>query len=645
MCAIGKRLPSGTCQLLSSGFVWDAERGLVGTCFHGLVRAARADPSIVIVIGTGAHQDGSPLEWRYVAAHAGGDEALDFAMLRIESTTSGDPLPPILLGSGGEPLRAFTFGDSDAVGLLSWCCVEGYGKVSGANPDCSMPSAGLVQQIRSQQIGTSATLYCGHSGGPVLDSMGRLIGWAVYSLYDWQTWGSKKDGTTSKHPVGGMHNFVPIKAARVHIEAARTSIAPRADAPSEPLVVHPGPHRPEARESLEAAQAKVEAEKAKAQAQKAEEEVRQLKIKMAEMAEMAEKKAEMAQLKMEQMAEQVARLSELSSPEPPLQAVSSSSSDASTGSSTTSTGSPCTPDAARSKWLKVPTQDGRQAPRGGRTDGAPMLATVAILKPGPMAAAAAQGARRASCCSSLAVRKKPADVPSKARSVPASPRRSPVTSPKHAPLPEPSAVTRHHSWGHPNSRQPRAASASSASASASTNACSSPATPIKAAAEAALPAKLPTELGTVEKLRTASKASSSSFDDLVGYVDGLLELGKECDFGLDLGPSLDAEKPLDAVDEVDRLSTRWTVDEVDSAGASLVKSLVEAEGAVERSGLPDDDECSSLFTPLPEMSKDDEAAGREDSPTSTLESLSRTASPSFGSRSGTPDLRLAVALE
>ena len=234
-------------------------------------------------------------QWRYVAEYVTGDEALDFAVLRLVGSAQHDKdaLPHELLGSGGELLMAFTIGNSDHVHELQDIFVEGYGKVSAGQRDQSQPVKGNVQLIdlrpHNPRFGTTATLFDGHSGGPVLDSMGRVIGWAVSSTYDWQT--LTFEGKQGNFPVGGLHCVRPINAAKDMMRLAKMTVGlGQISTGEELLVISPMPHRRSAEEvAKEAAQAasaaeqmsmKAELEAAKAKAEEAAKASELMKMQM-----------------------------------------------------------------------------------------------------------------------------------------------------------------------------------------------------------------------------------------------------------------------------------------------------------------------------------------------------------------------------
>jgi S1-C subfamily serine protease len=110
------------------------------------------------------------------------DEALDLALLRIESDVYGRPVPADL------GLPSIPLGDADALHLGDPLLVVGY---PGDGSERSRPpvtvSRGVVAGLEAfrdelQWIKTDAWIATGHSGGAVLDRDGRVVGIAAATL-------------------------------------------------------------------------------------------------------------------------------------------------------------------------------------------------------------------------------------------------------------------------------------------------------------------------------------------------------------------------------------------------------------------------------------------------------------------------------
>lgn len=150
-------IPLGT----GSGFVWD-EKGHIVTNFHVLEDAGRAKVML---------PDQSV--WQAVLVGAAPDK--DLAVLKINAPPSR--LHPIMLGTSGDlqvGQKAFAIGNP--FGLDQTLTT---GVVSGLGREIRSRSGRIIDGV----IQTDAAVNPGNSGGPLLDSAGRLIGvnTAIYS--------------------------------------------------------------------------------------------------------------------------------------------------------------------------------------------------------------------------------------------------------------------------------------------------------------------------------------------------------------------------------------------------------------------------------------------------------------------------------
>ena len=143
-------VPLGT----GTGFVWDRD-GHVVTNFHVLEGASSA--RVVMHDQTG-----------YQAEYIGGSARHDLAVLRIDAAT--------------ESLRQVQLGDSDRVrvGQSVYAIGNPFGYSStlttGIISALSRQIEGLTGDIIEDVIQIDAAINTGNSGGPLLDSRGRLIG-------------------------------------------------------------------------------------------------------------------------------------------------------------------------------------------------------------------------------------------------------------------------------------------------------------------------------------------------------------------------------------------------------------------------------------------------------------------------------------
>jgi S1-C subfamily serine protease len=143
-------VPSGT----GSGFVWDAA-GHVVTNFHVIQGASSA----TVRLADGRDQP---------AQLVGVSPAHDIAVLRI--AVKGKPPPPVLLGTSADlrvGQRVYAIGNPFG---LDWSLTTGV--VSALDRSLPTDAGVTIEHV----IQTDAAINRGNSGGPLLDSAGRLIG-------------------------------------------------------------------------------------------------------------------------------------------------------------------------------------------------------------------------------------------------------------------------------------------------------------------------------------------------------------------------------------------------------------------------------------------------------------------------------------
>ena len=220
-----------------TGFFVRADGHLI-TCHHVIWQMNSAEPSAaprVYCVGVG-----SPIEWVYEAQvvrlsscpgqnpQRDGDPMLDLAILRVTRRRDDAALPSFV------PL---TLADSDPADQGDWLWVIGYGQQTSDQTDTSNITFGILSGRHTDQHGpwirTDAEILGGHSGGPVVNQTGEVIGWCVKSYYDNIL---TLSGTTAKgiyknaaggevlapmkQELGGLHALRPINAARPELAIA-----------------------------------------------------------------------------------------------------------------------------------------------------------------------------------------------------------------------------------------------------------------------------------------------------------------------------------------------------------------------------------------------------------------------------------------
>ncbi|MBY0586532.1 S1C family serine protease [bacterium] len=147
-------VPQGT----GSGFVWD-EKGNIVTNFHVIASAARSGGQCRIRLKNGEE---------YPARFVGADPDHDIAVVKIEPKSN--VLRPIPIGTSKDLLvgqKAFTIGNP-----FGYDYTLTAGLVSALGRSIQTREGREIQNL----IQTDAAISPGSSGGPLLDSTGRLIG-------------------------------------------------------------------------------------------------------------------------------------------------------------------------------------------------------------------------------------------------------------------------------------------------------------------------------------------------------------------------------------------------------------------------------------------------------------------------------------
>ena len=151
----------------------------------------------------------SPIVWTYeaeiVRMQRSGDPMLDLAILRVTRRLDGAPLPT--------SFKAIEFADSDAVREGEPVWILGYGQQQSNLTNTRNAIKGIVSGRHRDAKGgnfirTDAEMLAGHSGGPVVNRSGQVIGW------------SDPDGPST----GGIHTMKPINDARPALTAAGVGV-------------------------------------------------------------------------------------------------------------------------------------------------------------------------------------------------------------------------------------------------------------------------------------------------------------------------------------------------------------------------------------------------------------------------------------
>jgi S1-C subfamily serine protease len=147
-------VPQGT----GSGFIWD-EKGNIVTNFHVVASAARSGGQCRIRLKTGDE---------FTARFVGADPDHDIAVVKIEANAS--LLKPIPIGTSKDLLvgqKAFAIGNP-----FGYDYTLTSGLISALGRSIQTRERREIQNL----IQTDAAISPGSSGGPLLDSTGRLIG-------------------------------------------------------------------------------------------------------------------------------------------------------------------------------------------------------------------------------------------------------------------------------------------------------------------------------------------------------------------------------------------------------------------------------------------------------------------------------------
>ncbi|WP_171183475.1 S1C family serine protease [Alienimonas chondri] len=191
--ASGQQALIGERQVSGSGFVWNAD-GHVVTNAHVIADAE----DLRITLADGTTYNGRPV---------GALPGRDIAVLKIDAPPVA--LTPIPVGESGD-LRVgqSTFAIGSPFGLdqtLTTGVVSGLDRAIPSGLPGESAIAGEPGQRITGAIQTDAAINVGNSGGPLLDSAGRLIGMNTAIFTD----GGRSGGIGFAVPVDDLNRFVP----------------------------------------------------------------------------------------------------------------------------------------------------------------------------------------------------------------------------------------------------------------------------------------------------------------------------------------------------------------------------------------------------------------------------------------------------
>lgn len=154
---------------IGTGFVWD-QYGHIVTNYHVIskyVLDKSGGQSVKVILG-GSSDGGGSSGSTYQARVIGTDALHDLAVLQIVAPK--DALVPIRVGTSGDlkvGQSVFAIGNPSRLNKTLTA-----GVVSGLNRTIPAPTGTRIYGA----IQTDATVNAGNSGGPLLDSFGRLVG-------------------------------------------------------------------------------------------------------------------------------------------------------------------------------------------------------------------------------------------------------------------------------------------------------------------------------------------------------------------------------------------------------------------------------------------------------------------------------------
>ena len=217
--AIGTCTKSELPRFHGSAFLIDAHHNLLITAAHILADFDAAKHDIVIGLG-------DPCTWAYRAELMQTSQPAsqhDGLVVRIFAHLDGSPCAKgHIYDHRGWPIEALPLGDSDLFSGGEELCVLGYGQRNPSSWPRKQSAPGLVVGTSEGRGGAwlqiSAAVFSGHSGGPVIDQSGQVIGFSVA-----QTIGSSGPGPP---PQSVSLNQTPAPTTGPHDVKAPPSTTP-----------------------------------------------------------------------------------------------------------------------------------------------------------------------------------------------------------------------------------------------------------------------------------------------------------------------------------------------------------------------------------------------------------------------------------
>ena len=266
--AIGIRQPGpgNDAMLMGTGFIVDLPTGLVSTCAHVVLDCfyepgPGLDPGVNgVAIGVGF---GERIRWvcraellfisRPPANYKKGpppshwsvqdstDERVDLAILRLVDLDTGLPLVDpgsVLAHSTGNPAHALRLGNSTALEDGDALVMLGYGQEAGTGAGQErtstvtrgVASGGFLSTKTGRWLKTDVVVLSGHSGGPMVNRSGEVVGWAVQSAR--------------------MAELRPVELLLSPLDQVLSSIAPARQGPLDTLRTRLQGHATDCPESL-----------------------------------------------------------------------------------------------------------------------------------------------------------------------------------------------------------------------------------------------------------------------------------------------------------------------------------------------------------------------------------------------------------
>jgi hypothetical protein len=233
-------------RLVGSGFIIDAEAGILATCAHVIEDIEVLQGLTHIVVGLG-----SPIQWRFRTvvrqlssppAPRHSDNGLDLALLQLTTHICGTPLlantqGTVQLEGLTVQLEALPLGDSDQLQAGEPIVVLGYGQPDSTRTQTSTNTQGVFSAIYEDErtgkwLRTDALVLAGHSGGPALDRHGSVVGWNVQSSMDRVKLYERGIKVGSGLVPSGLNELRPVNSMLGEVAALFAALEPPRQGPS-----------------------------------------------------------------------------------------------------------------------------------------------------------------------------------------------------------------------------------------------------------------------------------------------------------------------------------------------------------------------------------------------------------------------------